>query len=170
MVSSPLGAPGWDFPSGWKPDPQAPGRRKCLPQMWIEKGQRGSQPGIPARVPDSCKATEPGAPKGPGARLPWTQPLGKAQRRRGHSYTLWDRFEGWPPCDPAVPALSLCKSVLLFTACFCRDQGLLVGKWLVSGWSGFELGSFCPQGPGAFALLPCIPQADTSMGIISLNP
>lgn len=64
MVSSPLGAPGWDFPSGWKPDPQARAGGNAFPKCGETK-KRGGQPGIPARAPASSKAMEPGTP---GAR------------------------------------------------------------------------------------------------------
>lgn len=74
------GGPGWDFPSGWKPDPKAQAGskgRKCLPQTWRERergerekeGERSGRPGIAATGLGSCRATEPGDPKGPGAGL-----------------------------------------------------------------------------------------------------
>lgn len=65
MVSSPLGAPVWDFPSGWKSDPQAWAGGNAFPKCGETK-KRGGQPGSLARAPDSCKATELGTPRGLG--------------------------------------------------------------------------------------------------------
>lgn len=119
--------------------------------MQGDKGKRGGQPGIPARAPGSRRATEPGDPQGPGPGC-----LAPTPQARPQACTV-----GWPRGSD----LELVCVVLVLAA---RSAESEVSQ-LVSGSAGFELGSlFLTIMLGT--LLPHLPQAGISAGIISPNP
>lgn len=62
MVSSPLGAPGWDFPSGWKPDPQARAGGNAFPECGETKKREAARLGFQPEPLTPAKPQSRGLP------------------------------------------------------------------------------------------------------------
>ena len=62
MVSSPLEAPGWDFPSGWKPDPQARAGGNAFPECGETKKREAARLGFQPEPLTPAKPQSRGLP------------------------------------------------------------------------------------------------------------
>lgn len=107
MVSSPLGAPGWDFPSGWKPDPQARAGGNAFPKCGETKEREAASLGFQPERPAPAEPQSPGTPQGPGPGCLAPTPQGRPAPPRGHCRARWDG-PGADRLRPAVLAVSLC--------------------------------------------------------------
>lgn len=159
MVSSPLGAPGWDFPSGWKPDPQARAGGNAFPKCGETKEREAASLGFQPERPAPAEPQSLGTPRGLGqaARHP---PLRGDQGPREAAAT----HRGWPRGRPPAPCVSGLEFVRVVPA--LAESGV---SRLVSGSAGFAPRSLF-LGHRAGHSAPSPPQADIPTGIFSPNP
>lgn len=100
-----------------------------MPPLNVERERGGSQPGIPARAPDSCKNTEPGNFKGPALGLPRTHRLGKATAQVGPQLPTVKSFWGLASVCPCGSDFGFILHYICICSVFCSDWVQPTGKF-----------------------------------------